>query len=58
HSSNAFGSTNLAGVADNGLDYTNIQVAFTQVVPEPSAYALLLGGFAVMLAVARRKQRA
>tara|TARA_Y200000002_G_scaffold373779_1_gene373451 strand:- start:299 stop:1264 length:966 start_codon:yes stop_codon:yes gene_type:complete len=58
HSSNAFGSTNSAGVADNGLDYTNIQVAFTQVVPEPSAYALLLGGFAVMLAVARRKQRA
>lgn len=58
HSSDAFGSTASAGVADNGLDYTNIQVAFTQVVPEPSAYALLLGGFAVMLAVARRKQRA
>ena len=58
HSSNAFGSTNSAGVADNGLDYTNIQVAFTQVVPEPSAYALLLGGFGVRLAVARRKQRA
>jgi hypothetical protein len=58
HSSNAFGSTNGAGVADNGLDYTNIQASFTQVVPEPSAYALLLGGVAVMLAVARRKQRA
>ena len=58
HSSAAFGSTDSAGVADNGIDYTNIQVAFTQVVPEPSAYALLLGGFAVMLAVARRKQRA
>lgn len=57
HSSDAFGSTNSAGVADNGLDYTNIQVAFTQ-VPEPSAYALLLGGVAVMLAFARRKQRA
>jgi hypothetical protein len=56
HSSNAFGSTNSGGVADNGLDYTNIQVAFTQ-VPEPSAYALLLGGVAVILAVARRKQR-
>ena len=57
HSSDAFGSTNSSGVADNGLDYTNIQVTFTQ-VPEPSAYALLLGGVAVMLAVARRKQRA
>ncbi len=57
HASNAFGSTNASGVADNGLDYTNIQVTFTQ-VPEPSAYALLLGGVAVMLAVARRKQRA
>ena len=58
HTSTAFGSTNSAGVADNGLDYTNIQVAFTQVVPEPSAYALLLGGVAVMLTVARRKRRA
>lgn len=58
HSGTAFGSTNAAGVADNGLDYTNIQASFTQVVPEPSAYALLLGGVAVMLAVARRKQRA
>ena len=56
HSSNAFGSTNSGGVADNGIDYTNIQVSFTQ-VPEPSAYALLLGGVAVVLAVARRKQR-
>jgi hypothetical protein len=57
HSSAAFGSTNSGGVADNGIDYTNIQVAFTQ-VPEPSAYALLLGGVAVVIAVARRKQRA
>jgi hypothetical protein len=57
HSSGAFGSTNSGGVADNGIDYTNIQVAFTQ-VPEPSAYALLLGGVAVVIAVARRKQRA
>ena len=56
HSSNAFGSTNASGVADNGIDYTNIQVSFTQ-VPEPSAYALLLGGVAVVIAVARRKQR-
>ena len=54
HSSGAFGSTNSSGVADNGIDYTNIQVSFTQ-VPEPSAYALLLGGVAVVLAVARRK---
>ena len=58
HSSNAFGSTNASGVADNGIDYTNIQVAYTQAVPEPSAYALLLGGVAVVIAVARRKQRA
>ena len=58
HTSNAFGSTNSGGVADNGLDYTNIQVAYTQAVPEPSAYAFLLGGVAVVLAVARRKQRA
>ena len=57
HSSNAFGSTNSSGVADNGIDYTNIQVSFTQ-VPEPSAYALLLGGVAVVLAVARRKHHA
>ena len=57
HSSAAFGSTNASGVTDNGIDYTNIQVAFTQ-VPEPSAYALLLGGVAVVIAVARRKQRA
>ena len=56
HSSNAFGSTNASGVADNGIDYTNIQVSFTQ-VPEPSAYALLLGGVVVVIAVARRKQR-
>ena len=58
HTSTAFGSTNASGADDNGLDYTNIQVTFTQVVPEPSAYALLLGGVAVMLTVARRKQRA
>jgi|GEM_PF-1656510 len=52
-SGGAFGSVNDAGVADNGIDFTNVSVAFTP-VPEPASMALLAGG-AMMLAGRRRK---
>ena len=52
-SGGAFGSVNDAGVADNGIDFTNVSVTFTP-VPEPASMAMLAGG-AMMLAGRRRK---
>ena len=51
--SNRFGSNNTAGDPDNGLDFTNVTVEFTQGVPEPSSLGLLiLGG---LLSFKRRR---
>ena len=41
--SGAFGSTNAFGVADNGIDFTNIKI---EVVPEPSTLILAFFGLA------------
>lgn len=52
-SSGAFGTSNTAGEADNGLDFTNVTVEYLP-VPEPGTLALgLLGGIALL---ARRRQ--
>lgn len=52
-SSGAFGSSNSAGVADNGIDITNFTVDAT-LAPEPSS-ALLLG-FGALGFLARRRR--
>lgn len=40
--------------ADQALDYVSIGVA---AVPEPSSYALMLGGFGIMVTIVRRRKR-
>jgi len=40
--SNAFGSTNSSGEADNGIDFQNVTLTFTA-VPEPSSLVLFVG---------------
>ena len=54
-STNAFGSTNSSGVADNGLEITNVLINFTTAVPEPGSAMLLLGGLGALGLVRRRK---
>lgn len=52
-SSDAFGTSNTAGEADNGVDFTNVTVEYLP-VPEPGTLALgLIGGLALL---ARRRQ--
>lgn len=52
-SSGAFGTSNTAGDADNGLDFTNVTVEYLP-VPEPGTLALgLIGGLTLL---ARRRQ--
>lgn len=51
----AFGSSNVAGEADNGLDFSNIKVEL--IVPEPSSAALLLTGLLVLGRSIRRRAR-
>ena len=43
--------------AETGNSYDLSALQFTQAVPEPSAYALLLAGLGVMVACARRPRR-
>jgi hypothetical protein len=48
--SNVFGSNNTPGDPDNGIEFSNIQIQF---IPEPSSFALVLGGL-LSLGVWRR----
>lgn len=52
--SNQFGSSNTAGEADNGIDFSNIRVDFVTAVPEPSSAALLISGLFAMGLIRRR----
>jgi hypothetical protein len=50
--SNIFGSSSTPGVANNGIDFSNVTIEFIA-IPEPSCLALLgLAGLAVI-----RRQR-
>ena len=50
----AFGSTNAFGLADNGIDFTNIKI---EVVPEPSTLILAFFGLAGMAFTIFRRRR-
>ena len=50
--SNMFGSTNAVDTPDNGLDFTNISMEYIA-IPEPSTFALVLGG--LLVAALRRR---
>ena len=52
--SSAFGSTNAFGLADNGIDFTNIRI---EVIPEPSALALIMFGLAGLTVAKFRRRR-
>lgn len=52
--SNAFGSTNAADHPDNGIRFTNVNIA---VIPEPSTYTLLFGAFGLALVLIRRRRK-
>ena len=49
-----FGSSNVAGDPDNGIDFSNVKIEFIP-IPEPSAAVLLLGALASLPGVRRRK---
>ncbi|QDS99958.1 PEP-CTERM sorting domain-containing protein [Adhaeretor mobilis] len=51
--SNKFGSSNSAGDADNGIDFSNIKIEFSQ-VPEPSSMILLMGAMFAIPAIRRK----
>ncbi|TWU24557.1 hypothetical protein [Bythopirellula polymerisocia] len=51
--SNIFGSSNVAGEADNGIDFSNITVEFCA-VPEPASVALLIGALIALPGLGRR----
>jgi hypothetical protein len=53
--SNTFGSSNSAGDADNGIDFTNIRVDFVAAVPEPGTTGILFGALSSLIFVRRRK---
>ena len=55
--SGIFGSSNVAGNPDNGIDFSNIKVELIA-VPEPSSAALLLTGLLVLGRSVRRRARA
>jgi hypothetical protein len=45
-STNAFGSSNSAGVADNGIDITSVMVEFTPSTPPPASNLVVADDFA------------
>lgn len=51
--SDTFGSTNASGVADNGIDFQNVNLQF---VPEPSSFATIFGAIALGFSACRRKR--
>ncbi|MDP0498493.1 MAG: PEP-CTERM sorting domain-containing protein [Verrucomicrobiota bacterium JB022] len=53
-----FGTSNAAGEADNGLDFTNVMVTYVPgaVVPEPSTYAALTALVALGFVACRRRR--
>jgi hypothetical protein len=55
--SNTFGSSNVPGDPNNGVDFTNVKIEFFA-VPEPSSSALLLTGLLVLGRSVRRRARA
>lgn len=52
--SNKFGSSNSAGDADNGLDFSRITIEVLP-IPEPSSAALVLGAVSLLAGVGRRR---
>ena len=57
-SSGAFGTSNVNGEPDNGIDFTNITVSTNTlaVVPEPGSATLILGGLLSMGVIRRRRK--
>lgn len=53
--SNTFGTSNSPDTADNGIDFTNINLVYTP-VPEPSTYVFLFGALAFVLVFLRRRR--
>jgi hypothetical protein len=53
--SNIFGSSGTPGVADNGIDFSNIKIEFTA-VPEPSALILTFLGLIGLMFTSRRRR--
>lgn len=51
---NTFGSSNVVGAPDNGVDFTNVTIS---IIPEPSTYALLFGAFGLAWVLIRRRRR-
>ena len=54
--SNTFGSSATPNTGDNGIDFSNITIAY--VIPEPSTAALLVGGLLVLGRSFRRRAKA
>ena len=52
---NVFGSSNVVGANDNGIDFTNIRIEYCPAIPEPSTAALVLMGMVSAWAVQRRR---
>jgi autotransporter-associated beta strand protein len=54
-----YGSTGWSGgvVSLNGLDNTQVILSGLSAIPEPSTFALILGGFTLVLGIHRRRHR-
>ena len=53
--SNTFGTSSSPDTADNGIDFSNINLVYTA-VPEPSTYVFLAGALVFALAFLRRRK--
>lgn len=51
--SNIFGSTNVQGEPDNGIDFSNVTIEFFA-VPEPATFVLLIGALIALPGLGRR----